>query len=223
MASLNSVLGQAKDGDQPPMRGYDGYATQARMIRPHSMQALTSGSSNAEEGEASRRRALEQLLVHRLSPAELEELSERHIEFYDENPETGFQRTVCLPDSFVQHYLKRHDKKLPTVTGVVSMPIVLDDGTLLADNGLHKESGLLFCIPEEMLKWIPKKDDCTAEAVKRAMDFLIGEWLCDVLTNYQGKCVIIALALTLIERNLIAQRPVFHHHGRAARRRQDHH
>src|SRR5260370_22708564 len=209
MASLNSVLGQAKDGDQPPMRGYDGYVTQAHMIRLLSMHALTSGSSNAEESEESRLPAPEQLLLHRLSPAELEELIERHIEFYDENPETGFQRTVCLPDSFVQHYLKRHDKKLPTVTSIVSIPIVLDDGTLLADNGLHKESGLLFCIPEEMLKWIPKKDDCTAEAVKRAMDFLIDEWLCDVLTIYQGKCVIVALALTLIERNLIAQRPVF--------------
>src|SRR5258708_22695760 len=89
------------------------------------------------------------------------------------------------------------------------MPIVLEDGKFLADNGLHKESGLLFCIPDEMLKWIPKKKECTPGATKRAMDFLIDEWLCDVLTNYQGKCIIVAMALTLIERNLITQRPVF--------------
>src|SRR5260370_26981438 len=100
MASLNSVLGQAKDGDQPPMRGYDGYVTQAHMIRLLSMHALTSGSSNAEESEESRLPAPEPLLLHRLSPAELEELIQRHIELYDQNPATGYPSNVLVPHSF---------------------------------------------------------------------------------------------------------------------------
>ncbi len=209
MATVNSVLAQAKGGDQPPMRGYDGYVTQARMVRLLSMHAMTSDGANAEEGEGSRLQAPEQLLLHRLAPNEVEELIERHIEFFSVDPETGFERTVCLPEPFVAHYRIRHDDALPTVTGVVSMPLVLEDGTMLDENGLDEDSGLLFRIPKEMLRWIPKREDCTPAAVKTAMDFLIGEWLCDVLTDYQGKCVVIALALTLIERSLIAERPVF--------------
>jgi hypothetical protein len=41
------------------------------------------------------------------------------------------------------------------------------------------------------------------------MKFLCDEWLCDVATDYVGKCVIIAAALTLIERSLLPDRPAF--------------
>ena len=41
------------------------------------------------------------------------------------------------------------------------------------------------------------------------MQFLTDEWLCDVATDYIGKCIIIAAALTLIERSLLPDRPVF--------------
>jgi hypothetical protein len=211
MRLLNDVLGQAKDGDARPMRGYDGYVTQARMTKLLSMHALTPGSTNAEETEESQLPAPEQMLLHQLSPHEVEEMIERYIQFY-ETIKTEFgeiERTVVLPDPFIQHYVRRHDGALPTVTGVVTMPLVLEDGTLLVDNGLHEDSGLLFRIPDEMLKWIPKKEQCTPAAVKDAMDFLTNEWLVDVLTDYQGKCVLVVLALTIIERNLIASRPVF--------------
>ena len=35
------------------------------------------------------------------------------------------------------------------------------------------------------------------------------QWLCDVATDYTGKCILIAAALTLIERSLLPDRPVF--------------
>ena len=41
------------------------------------------------------------------------------------------------------------------------------------------------------------------------MEFLCDEWLCDVATDYTGKCIIIAAALTLIERSLLPDRPAF--------------
>ena len=41
------------------------------------------------------------------------------------------------------------------------------------------------------------------------MEFLCDEWLCDVATDYAGKCIIIAAALTLIERSLLTDRPCF--------------
>src|SRR5207249_5086193 len=55
----------------------------------------------------------------------------------------------------------------------------------------------------------PKREGCTEEAVRKAMRFLCGEWLCDVATDYTGKCILIAAALTLIERSLLPDRPAF--------------
>jgi hypothetical protein len=51
--------------------------------------------------------------------------------------------------------------------------------------------------------------DCTAKAVKEAIQFLFDKWLCDVKTDLIGKSIIIAAALTLIERSLLADRPTF--------------
>ena len=56
---------------------------------------------------------------------------------------------------------------------------------------------------------LPKREQCTPDAVAKAMRFLTDEWLCDVLTDYSGKCVVIAAALTLIERSLLPDRPAF--------------
>jgi hypothetical protein len=41
------------------------------------------------------------------------------------------------------------------------------------------------------------------------MRFLCDEWLVDVATDYAGKCVLIAAALTIIERAILPERPVF--------------
>jgi hypothetical protein len=50
---------------------------------------------------------------------------------------------------------------------------------------------------------------------------LTDEWLCDVATDYPGKCVIIACALTIIERAILPERPVFFRSCRPAWRGQD--
>lgn len=47
------------------------------------------------------------------------------------------------------------------------------------------------------------------EAVAEALRFLADQWLIDVQTNFAGKCIIIAIALTIIERSLLDQRPAF--------------
>jgi hypothetical protein len=45
--------------------------------------------------------------------------------------------------------------------------------------------------------------------VTRAFKFLTDEWLVDVATDLNGKCVLIAIALSIIERILFPERPVF--------------
>jgi hypothetical protein len=148
--------------------------------------------------------APEQLSLVKMTEEEVAEDIERHIDYVDE---TG--RSVHLPTKFVRHYMKRDDGALPTVVAIAQLPIVLADGHILAKRGLDRDRGIIFRIPEELMKHLPKREDCTATAVAHAMQFLTDEWLCDVACDYPGKCILIADALTLIERNLLPDRPVF--------------
>jgi hypothetical protein len=56
---------------------------------------------------------------------------------------------------------------------------------------------------------MPGRIECGSEAIGAAMEFLTDEWLVDVATDYAGKCTLIALALTIIQRTLLDSRPVF--------------
>jgi hypothetical protein len=108
----------------------------------------------------------------------------------------------------LKHFMKREDS-LPTVTAITTMPIVLADGGLLMPEGLDRLRGIIFEIQKEVRAAIPKPEACTEAAVRKALKYLFDEWLCDVAADFTGKCTIVALALTLIERNLLNERPAF--------------
>ena len=114
-----------------------------------------------------------------------------------------------LPTPFVRHYMNRDDNVLPTVVAIATPPIVLADGRLLAPEGLDRERGIIFKIQKELRAIMPERGRLHGEAVREAMRFLCDEWLCDVATDYAGKCSIIAAALTMIERSLLPERPAF--------------
>src|SRR5262249_34830369 len=150
----------------------------------------------------------EQWVLCKMSEMELAEMIEEHIDYYTED-EDGNLRSVHLPTPFVRHFMQRHDGALPTVVAIATAPIVLADGVLLAPEGLDLERGIQFLIQDELRAVIPQGQDCTSERVKAAMEFLCDEWLVDVATDYTGKAIIIAAALTLIERSLLPDRPCF--------------
>ena len=149
--------------------------------------------------------APEQLQIVKMTEEEVAEEIERYIDFVDQSG-----RSVHLPMQFVRHFMKRDDGALPTIAAIAQLPIVLADGNILAmQEDLDRERGIAFRIPEELMKVLPKREDCTPAAVAEAMRFLCDEWLCDILADYVGKCILIADALTLIERSMLAERPVF--------------
>jgi hypothetical protein len=152
--------------------------------------------------------APEQWLLCEMNEMECAEMIERHIDFYKENAD-GSVRSVHLPMPFVRHYLQRHDNVLPTVVAIATAPIVLADGALLAPEGFDRLRGIIFEIQKEVRAIIPRWEECNAKAVGAAMQFLCDEWLCDVATDYAGKCITIAAALTIIERSLLNTRPAF--------------
>jgi hypothetical protein len=148
----------------------------------------------------------EQLILHPLNEMELAELIEQHIEFVELIDEEA--RPVHLPMPFVRHYMQRDDNALPIVSSISQLPIILPNGEILTGRGLNRKFGIIFRVPKELDDLIPKKEERDSAAVVRAMRFLTDEWLCDVATDYAGKCSIIAAILMILERALLPQRPV---------------
>jgi hypothetical protein len=95
------------------------------------------------------------------------------------------------------------------VTAVATLPIVLPDGTILSKRGLDRSRGIVFRVPTSLISAMPKPAECTPAAVADAMRFLIDHWLCDVSADYTGKCILIAAALSIIERSVLPERPAF--------------
>jgi hypothetical protein len=210
MATLNEVIGQVVAAS-PPSRDIDGDATRVRKLPVPDTHAFSASEANAEP-EGTQTTSLpppEQWVLCKMGEMEVAEMIEPYIDFYKVDKETGELRSVHLPTQFVLHFMRRDDGALPTVVAVATAPIVLADGVLLAPDGLDRERGIQFIIPEELRAIVPQHQDCTPERVKAAMQFLCDEWLVDVAADYIGKCTIVAAALTLIERSLLDQRPAF--------------
>ena len=149
--------------------------------------------------------APEQWVLSKMNEMEVAEMIEKYIDFVD--PKTG--RSVHLRPSFVRHFMTREDD-LPLCVAVATLPIVLADAGLLgAESGLDRLRGIQFMIQDEVRAVIPRPKECTEAAVREAMRYLRDEWLCDVNTDFAGKCITIAMALTLIERSLLDERPAF--------------
>jgi hypothetical protein len=203
MKVLNEVLGASRDLE-PPARDIDGCMVQVRVRRLPKMHELTPLGANEGDTEETRLPAPEQPLLTRLDEPQLAEMIERHIEYVDD---AG--RPVHLAKAFVNHFQRRTDDALPVMSAIATMPIVLADSTLLTGRGLDRERGIVFRVPEELQAMLPQPENCTPTAVAEAMCFLTDEWLCDVAADYTGKCILISAALSIIERSLLPDRPVF--------------
>jgi hypothetical protein len=205
MTTINEVLGKSEQ-TEPPTRGANHHCNQLRSFSVPALSQLSKAAANGSP-QSSSFSAAKQLLLVDMTEEEVSEMIERHIEYYVDTPH-GY-RSVHLHPKFVRHYLKRDDGALPTATTVAQLPIVLHDGLMLTGPGLHRPSGIILRVPDELLSLLPRIEDCTPGRVTSAMRFLTDEWLCDVATEYPGKCIIIACALTIIERAILPERPAF--------------
>jgi hypothetical protein len=96
------------------------------------------------------------------------------------------------------------------VRTVVTAPLVGRDGGLLAGAGLDRAREVVFRIEPGLLALVPPDPGAITDAeVVEALRFLVDEWLCDVATGFRGRVVLLAFALTLIERVLLPERPAF--------------
>lgn len=147
----------------------------------------------------------ERWVVSSMTLNELGEDIERQIDFVDEKGES-----VHPPMHIVSHLRTRHDDDLGRIVTVATLPIILADGNVLAfENDFDDHRGIKFVIPKEVMKILPRREDITPAMIKEAMEFLTDDWLCDVKADYVGKATSIAIGLTIIERTLLPDRPVF--------------
>jgi hypothetical protein len=167
------------------------------------MHALTSLGVNEGDTDETRLPPPEQPLLTRLNEPQVTELIECHVEY------VSGERAVRLPYPFVRAFHMRTDDALPLMAAIATLPIVLPGRTLLSGRGLDRERGIVFRVPPELEAMLPQPENCTPTAVAKAMRFLTDEWLCDIAADYAGKCILIAAALSIIERSLLPDRPVF--------------
>jgi hypothetical protein len=146
--------------------------------------------------------------IHKLTEHEAADLLEKHIDFTD--PKEGY--SVHCPTPYVRHFMQWRDSKLPKLVAISPLPLVLGNGEILAPRGLNRLRGIAFIIDEKLRQCLPSSrlgsNGQDQLQVAAALDFLLNDWLVDVKCPFTDKCSAIALDLTIIERSLLADRPV---------------
>jgi hypothetical protein len=197
----------ASEEPEPPMRNVSGWPVQVRLCEPLGLHELTPGSANDEEDETSRLPPPKTYVLARHDSCSMAILIERYIEFFKRDAK-GRQVTKRLPGIFVKNYLAFNKSSLPTVSGILTVPVVTDDGSVLATNGLDRNRKVVFRVDPAIQDILPQEQILIGE-IEEALKYLTDRWLIDVQTDYAGKCVLIALALTILERELLPERPAF--------------
>ena len=193
------------DAPEPPMRDAEGWPIEVQCREAVGLHVLTTNGANAEENAKSRLPSPKHFLLTRHERESLEIEWGDHLCFVQKTRDG--ERYVAPPDKFLNHYLKYRRSELPRAHAVLTMPLVLPDGSLLAGSGLDRERRAVLRIEPALLGFMPKLGD--RGEVAEAFNFLMDAWLVDVATDAEGKCVLIALALSIIERVLLPERPVF--------------
>ena len=214
MDLINDSMRRFLGAPTPPMRG-DGTGQLMRLSEriPETLQSisqvhrLTADGANDSEAESALPR-LPPVGYTRLVPvqeADLPEYLETYVRFYD-----PFGEAVRLPAPYVRPFLIRSfDQTLPVVRGVITVPLVLLDGELIAGQYFDRRLGLPVRTPPELSQYLPNIAQCTPQAVADAVKCLLDEFLVDVSTDLTGKAMTIALLGSVIERTLLPERPGF--------------
>jgi hypothetical protein len=207
LLALDEVLGAAPDAE-PPMRNADGTVAEIRARRPWGLHGLTGAGADAAEAPDDRVPPPEEPLITALDAV-------ASGCWWSATSSTSGRRTTggagglaarALPAGLPG--LARQPAAL--VRAVVTAPLVTREGGLLAGAGLDRAREVVFRIEPALLALVPADPGRITDAeVVEALRFLVDEWLCDVAAGFAGRVVLLAYALTVIERVLLPERPAF--------------
>jgi len=195
MEAYDAVLKDATD-DIPPSRHIEDELNCARCTVVPGTHAFSSDGSDDPPAP--------QWNIYKLDNCDAANLLEKHIDFIDAKD----GHSVQCPPAFVNHYRQWHDTTLPKLVAISPLPLVLGNGEILSPRGLDRLRGIAFIIDDKLRQCLPSGRIGDNAPVATALDFLLNDWLVDVSCSFTDKCTAIALALTMIERSLLVERPV---------------
>ena len=114
----------------------------------------------------------------------------------------------ALPRPYIDALMQFSPSAIPVVRAINTAPLVSMSGNVIDGVGLDRNTGLVHRIDPLLRACLPTEPP-TEQAVREAVTFLFDEWLVDVALDRVGKAVAIMLAMTLIERALLPERPAF--------------
>ena len=195
------------ESEEPPMRDASGELVVVRVREPWALHELNSDTTNntAADGGDVMKAPAEPGLV-RLSSVAVNMMIERYVRWLivKEKKEYFGQ----LPSSHVDAFMQLSPSLLPVARAINTAPLISKSGTVIDGAGLDRKTGLFHRIDPLLRACLPERAP-TEQDVRDALTFLLREWLVDVALDEVGKCQAIMLAMTLIERALLTERPAF--------------
>jgi hypothetical protein len=202
---LDEVL--TNDGsEEPPMRNASGALVRVEEKEPWALHQLTSDSANPVGQEAVLLKPPREPVLVRLTATGVELLLEKYFRWIVWTESGNY--FAALPIAFIKALMEYPNSTVPVVRAINTAPLITASGGLIDGTGLDRATGLFHRIDPLLRNCVPQ-DKPTDEEIKQSLSFLVDEWLVDVALDAVGKCVAIMLALTLVERALLPERPAF--------------
>ena len=192
--------------EEPPMRDASGNLVEVRVREPWELHLLTADGTNAAAKGGETLKAPAEPGLMRLTPTGIEMLLENYVRWYVQKKNTSY--FGALPRPFVEALQEYAPSSIPIVRAINTTPLVSMSGNIIDGIGLDRDTGLVHRIDPLLRSCLPV-DAPTDQDVRDAMNFLFNEWLTDVALDGVGKSIAVMLALTLIERALLPERPAF--------------
>jgi hypothetical protein len=197
-----------------PMRGMNGRLAYISKSATPGTHMLTTRGSNAlplTKG-ASPPAAPSEARLLEAEAMQAPQIVERFVRFLKRDKDGG-SVFVQLDRPFYSGLNESPASQLPAVRAIQTIPLVVraPDGSLSirAKDGLDSELGLFFQIDPALRAAVPDPAKVTLAEAQAAYRFLTDEWLGDVPTNAEGKAALVALLLTIIERQFFPSRPAW--------------
>jgi len=203
---IDDVLAK-DDSPEPPMRNANGVPVRIDEKEPWALHLLTSGSANATARPDELMKAPTQPVITELTASSLQMLIEKYLRWEKVRKDGSFY-FAATPLPFIKAFFDYADSEMPVVRGINQAPLVTATGRLIDGGGLDRALGVVHRIDPPLRACLPAGKPTDDEA-RVALEFLMREWLVDVALDDAGKCVVIVLAITLLQRALLPERPAF--------------